>query len=103
MTTPQHWAIEDWWADPVKEVFRDALSQLGGDAEPLVSGPGHIAWADGNFSDEDIRFCLDGCATRRDEWESRFGPEALRIARMALERLLAIPEVVRNCDPCDVE
>ena len=95
--------IEDWWAEPVKEVFRNALSQLSGDAEPLVSGPGHIAWADGNFSDEDIRFCLDSCDMRRAEWEGRFGVEALEVARTALEKLMDVPEEVRDCDPLDEE
>jgi hypothetical protein len=92
-------AMEDWWAAPVKEIYRVALDRLDGYEEPLVSGPGHIAWADGNFTDEDIRFCLVECASRRSEWLIRFGEPALAVAYTALEQLLAVPERVRDCDP----
>jgi hypothetical protein len=93
------YSMEDWWAEPVKTIYLEALASLDGDEEPLASGPGHIAWADGNFTDEDVLFCLTECNSRRAEWLTRFGEPALAVARLALERLLAVPEEVRDCDP----
>jgi hypothetical protein len=90
---------EDWWADPVKDIYRDALAALGGDDGPLMEGPGHIAWADGNFADKDIRFCLREAKSRRLEWLNRYGENGLKIANLALKRLLLVPQEVRDCDP----
>jgi hypothetical protein len=91
--------IEEWWAEPVKEIFKNALASLGGDDEPLKNGPGHIIWADGNFSDQDILFCLEECQSRRQEWTARFGEHALSVVQFALENLLTIKEDIRDCDP----
>lgn len=95
--------IDEWWADSVKDIYRDSLRDLGGDCMPLDYGPGHIAWEDGNFSDDDVRFCLQECETNRDKWIQRFGAPQLAIAQKALERLLDVPEEIRDCDPFDNE
>lgn len=100
MTKPELVAgAESWWAKSVQDIYREAVDALGGDDDPLKYGPGHIAWADGNFTDSDVLFCLQECDSRRLEWEERFGEHALSIARCALERLLIVPENVRDCDP----
>lgn len=91
--------MEDWWAEPVRAIYREALEALGGDDDPLQFGPGHICWADGNFEDGNVRFCLEGCDERREEWVIRFGEHALNVSREALEKLMAVPEEVRDCDP----
>jgi hypothetical protein len=95
--------IKDWWAEPVKAIYREAVAEQGGDTYPLQSGPGHIAWADDNFSDEDIGWCLAACESQKADFVARFGESSLAVARRALERLLHdVPEAIRDCDPyCD--
>lgn len=65
----------------------------------LDYGPGHVVWADENFDDESIEFCLKEC----DEWAARPFPDdgsnsdqfRLAIARQSLVELLGVPESVR--------
>ena len=93
---------EAWWPPEVAAIYLDALAEAGGDDDALNYGPGHIAWADGNFTDDDIVFCLGECESRRAEWLARFGERAATAAKRSLGRLLAIPESDRGDDPtCD--
>lgn len=88
--------ISDWWADSVKAIYNDALALLGGDDNPLDYGPGHLAWADGNFEDSHVLFCLADCESRRELWLSTFGAEKLEIVSRSLMRLAGVPEEVRD-------
>lgn len=95
--------IEDWWAEPVKAIYNASLAALDGDDMALDSGPGHICWADGNFDDGNVSFCLGECESRREEWIDKFGLRSLEVAREALQKLMRLPEPVRDCDPFDDE
>ncbi len=94
---------EDWWAASVKEIYTSCLHLLAGKELALTDGPGHIVWSDGNFDDDSILYCLGLCESARFEFEEHFDTADLVIVRQSLERLLLIPEEVRehgdqNCD-----
>lgn len=93
--------IEDWWGVKTKAVYRVSLEAVGGDADVLDYGPAHVVWADDNFEDESIQFCLGECETRRQEWLDKFGEAKLDAVRTSLELLLKIPEDERGDDPQD--
>ncbi len=90
----------EWWAKPVQDIYLEALQAVGGKMDLLDFGPGHVVWADGNFEDEHVRFCLAQCDERRQEWIEKFGEAVLAVNRLALEKMLAIPEDERGSDPC---
>jgi hypothetical protein len=95
--------MEDWWAEPVKDIYRESLDALGGDDTPLLYGPGHVCWADYNFDDENVRSCLAACDDPAAEYGvPKLAAPVMAVVRRSLERLLAVPEGVRDCDPyCD--
>jgi hypothetical protein len=98
--------LKDWWAEPVKQIYREALSDLGGDDGALDFGPGHIVWSDDNLTDEDVKFCLSWCepgSPMYDSYIERFGEDGLAVAKRALERLDLIPEDERGDDPQDYD
>ncbi len=96
--------IDAWWAERVKAIYREAWNATGGKTDYLKYGPGHVVWADGNFEDEHVRFCLAQCDERRQEWIEKFGESILAVNRLALEKLLAVPEDERDAyDPCNDE
>ena len=43
----------------ISDIFYKAVDMLNGDDMPLLFGPSHIVWEDGNMMDEHIDFCLD--------------------------------------------
>jgi hypothetical protein len=65
--------------------------------------PAHVVWADENFDDGSIEFCLKEC----DEWDSRPVPDdgsntehfVSAVARQSLLELKAIPASIRCCEP----
>lgn len=85
------------WAEPVAKVYSEAVAKLDGWDEGLTYGPAHVVWADENFGDDSIKFCLERC----DDPESleRRSPAQIAIARESLLKLLEIPEDVRCCEP----
>lgn len=95
--------VDDWWAEPVKTIYREAVAELGGNEDAIDAihfGPGHIAWADGNFDDHSVDVCLGECdRTDPDAYWLKRGPAVLDVNRRALVQLKAIPEEVRDCDP----
>lgn len=101
------WAIDDWWPEPVKQVFRDATAEatkLGlGEEDLFFYGPGHLVWADHNFDNRCILASITSGLDRRDEFVGRFGAQAVAIVMQSLQEMLRITEATRNvCDPnCD--
>lgn len=93
--------MNDWWSEAVEKIYADALAAMDGDESPLRFGPGHIVWDDGNFDDDDIRFCLDLCDSQRASFLDRFDEADLEIVRASLEGILAIPRADRGNDPAD--
>lgn len=87
-----------WWPESVKTIFHNALLLLGGDESPLMFGPSHVVWADDNFDDECIHWCLQEC-DKPLGYLDRFTLWELAIVRRSLEQLLTVPEDVRDCDP----
>jgi hypothetical protein len=43
----------------ISEIFFKAKEMMAGEDWPLLFGPAHIVWEDGNMMDEDIDFCLE--------------------------------------------
>ena len=43
----------------ISDIFYKAVDMLDGDDTPLLFGPSHIVWEDGNMMDEHIDFCLE--------------------------------------------
>jgi hypothetical protein len=92
--------IEDWWANSVKEIYTESLKLLNDNEDLLTYGPSHIVWEDSNFDDECIKWCIEDCSIER--WKDRFSQKELDIVRQSLEKLLLIPEHVRDCNPNEV-
>ncbi len=86
---------------PVADLYREYEAKLG--ETLLYYGPGHIVWADYNFKDEHIRWCLD--ALDRDEYwpYDEVAETDKRLVRESLERLLAVPEAIRCPEPDDYD
>lgn len=84
--------MSDWWADPVKEIYADALALLGGDDDPLEYGQGYVVWCDGNFEDVNVDFCIKWGVAHQSDLISRYGGMALAVAQQSLLLLREIPE-----------
>jgi len=102
------------WAKSVAEIYQQALAKLDGCEMALDYGPGHIVWADENFEDDHINWCLS--LYTEEGWRKAYGnrPEGkqmfrefyseysdhdLEVAKESLEQLLAVPENVRCPEP----
>lgn len=79
------------WPDSVSGIYDKYVSSVGGMA--MDYGPAHIVWADGNFSDSDIQFCMDACGP---PMEYDLSPAVIAEVRASLIELLAIPESERT-------
>lgn len=77
------------WAKPIADIFDEAVSKAGFD-EALTYGRAHIVWADENFDDESIQFCLD-----LPESEIGNYHEYDDIVIESLKKLLEVPESMR--------
>ncbi len=88
------------WPKQVATIYREAVSKLDGWNEGLTYGPGHIVWADENFYDDSIDFCLAKC----DDPESleRWSANQIAISRESLLKLREVPESIR-CEPEDYD
>ncbi len=97
-----HWG----WAVPVVDIYNEALAALDDDEGLLEYGPGHNVWCDENFQTSSIENCL------KPEWfdNPSYWPDSdeitadqKRIVRESLEKLLAVPEEIRCCEPDDYD
>lgn len=77
------------WAKPIADIFDAAVAQAGFE-EALTYGRGHIVWADENFDDRSIQFCLnlkDSDLGNYQEYDA--------IVIDSLKKLLEVPEYMR--------
>lgn len=87
------------WPRPVLDVYLEAVEALGGRGEhALESGPAHIVWADENWEDDHVGYCLNECGSNRDAYPDHTDAE-IAVVEESLARLLAIPEEIRCCKP----
>lgn len=94
-----HWG----WSRPVADIYRKYVAIVGESA--MQYGPAHIVWADENFEDYNIQWCLDA-ARRGKYWhegESEETSEQKAAVIASLEELLEIPECVRCPEPEDYD
>jgi hypothetical protein len=85
------------WARPVKEIYERAVEELG---DSVVDyGPGHIVFADENFENHNIEFCLNECDANRDSYRDRMSDAEIDRLRAYLVELRQVPEEVRCCAP----
>ena len=71
------------------DIFDRAVKMLGGDEMPLLFGPSHLVWEDGNMADEHIDFCL-----RYDTGE--LTKKEVKVVHWSLHELKKIPLHVRD-------
>jgi hypothetical protein len=86
----------------VAAIYNEALAKLDGDESPMHFGPAHIVWADDNFEDRHIHWCLQRFDEHWKEYcDDHYLPGApaiegdAKIVRESLEKLLLIPEEER--------
>lgn len=89
------------WAEPVAALFIEMVARLGGWYEGLTNGPAHIVWADENFDDGSIAYCLAKCEA--PDAREDYSPQQIAACRESLFKLKAIPEHVRCCVPADYD
>jgi len=87
------------WPRAVRDLYDEAVRDLGGDDFALEFGPAHVVWADENFDTASIDGCLERCAAG----DARFTPAELAVVRHSLERLRELPEAVRCPAPADYD
>lgn len=92
-----HWG----WAEPVARIYVKALVDLGGNEFPLVCGPSHIVWADENFWDHNLQWCLKECNEAPGDYD--LSQTEMDIVRRSLEEMLALPESDRCVQPSEYE
>ena len=88
-----HWG----WPDAVAKIYEEAEAKCGYD--PLHFGPSHIVWEDENFEDSHIDFCIAECADLAKYDYSVKTPAQMAVVLESLQKLRAIPEAVRCCEP----
>jgi hypothetical protein len=87
------------WAEQVADIHDRAEEELGESA--VHYGPAHIVFADENFEDGHIEWCITEC-DKVEEYENVDVDSAKRL-KSYLEELLAVPEEVRCCCPEDYD
>lgn len=88
-----HWG----WAEPVVEIYLEALKCLDGNCGPLLGPISHIVWADENFNDISIKWCLKNF----NKHKSKYNLIDQGIIKRSLKELLKIPEDIRCPCPKD--
>ena len=83
-----HWGV----AEPVAEIYKEALARLGGDESLLLYGPAHIVWSDFNFEREHVQWCLDHFYA--EDYLSDMEP-----VYWSLKELLKLPHEVLSPEP----
>lgn len=84
------------WATPIAKIFDEARSKVG--VAALRYGRSHIVWADENFDDDSINFCLNLP-------ESEINPEFVdydNVIIESLKQLLLVPQHMR-LEPADYD
>jgi hypothetical protein len=91
------------WPKPVTDIYEEAVKALDGYEPALQHGPAHIVWSDENFEDEHIRWCLKELADPDKRAFYDLDDQSIAVVRQSLEKLLAVPESVRCCEPEDYD
>lgn len=85
------------WPKPVADVYDKHLAAVDGVEDVLHYGPAHIVWADENFQDDNIDYCIEQC-DKPEKYAGRLSPEEIWVVRQSLLALKAIPIEIR-CPP----
>lgn len=81
------------WHAEIFAIYSNAVESVG---ESVVDyGPGHIVWADENFEDESIDFCLAECA-QPEKYADRMSVDDIEVVRESLLLLKATPQEWRT-------
>ena len=73
----------------ISDIFYKAKEMLNGEDCPLLFGPSHVVWEDGNMMDEHIDFCLK-------YGKGHVSNEELRVIHWSLNELKKVPLKVRR-------
>lgn len=82
------------WPKQVRQIYDNLVSEVGEDAANY--GYAHIVWADENFEEDHVRYCIARC---REARHSDPHYEAAEATLYSLEQLLALPKHVREPMP----
>ena len=88
-----HWG----WPKQIRDIYDNALAELGGDDSALKDGPAHVVWCDENFD------FAEWCLSVFDEWvkknnNGRFSDQQMDVVRQSLTELLSVPDC-HKCEP----
>lgn len=81
------------WAEPVVNIYREAVRRLHGDKMPLLYGPAHVVWADENWD------CAESCLEDFDRFTFNYTKEEMDVVRWSLVELIKIPLETREAEP----
>lgn len=88
------------WAEPVANIYIEAVKKLGGDFF-MYCGPAGIVWANENFNTEAIEYSIDNFEEMASGTEMDARERA--IIMWSLTELLKIDEEERDIEPKDME
>lgn len=80
------------WPKQIRDIYDDAVKQLGDCDYALHWGPAHVVWEDENW--DCAAWCLRECDDPK--WLPEFSERELAVVRESLRRLLAVPEEFKN-------
>lgn len=78
--------MNNYWSDRVKEIYTQAVIDLGGNIFPLHFGPAHVVWEDDNLD------CAQECLDNFDEFRGDYKDWQLEVVKRSLVELAALPE-----------
>ena len=77
------------YPEEISEIFFKAKEMMNGEDWPLLFGPSHIVWEDGNMMNEHIDYCLK-CDT------GRLNSNQIQAVHWSLRELRKIPIKIRR-------
>jgi hypothetical protein len=80
------------WPKEIRDIYDDAVQQLGMDDSALRWGPAHIVWEDENW--DSAQWCLENFETYADR--DQYSDDALSVVRESLKRLVALPNEFKH-------
>lgn len=93
------------WNQKVLDIYNQYEKLVG--ESSMDYGPGHIVWADENFLEENIEYCIKYCdellADEKQREERDISRTDVLLVRDSLIALLKIPEDERCCEPEDYD